>query len=82
MRSFVKIKPSQNGKITLSFTDIRISCPSGEFLMLQICLNMLFAKIKFSRKFPIYSIILDYAGKQRHTSLYYETYMYRTKRNH
>ena len=52
MQSFVKIKPSQNGEITLSFTDIGKSCPSREFLMAQICLLMLFAKIKFSRKFP------------------------------
>ena len=52
MRSFVKIKPSRNGKITLSFTDIRISCPSREFLTSQICLLMLFAKINLSRKFP------------------------------
>ena len=27
MRSFVKIKSSQNAEITLSFTDIGISCP-------------------------------------------------------
>ena len=31
MRSFVKLKPSRNVKITLSFTDIGISCPSREF---------------------------------------------------
>ena len=28
------------------------SCPSREFLASQICLLTLFAKIKFSRKFP------------------------------
>ena len=39
MRSFVNIKSSQNGKITLSFTDIVMSCTSCEFL-------------KFSLKFP------------------------------
>ena len=39
---FRKIKPSRNGKITLSFTDIRISFTSREFLMSQICLLMLF----------------------------------------
>ena len=31
MRSFVKIKPSRNGKITLSFIDIGTSCPSRFF---------------------------------------------------
>ena len=51
-RSFVKLKPSRRGKITLSFTDIGISCPSRDFITSQICLLMLFAKIKFSRKFP------------------------------
>ena len=52
MRSFVKIKPSQNGKINRPFIDIGKSCLSREFFTLQICLLMLFAKIKFSRKFP------------------------------
>ena len=52
MRSFVKIKASRNGEITLSFTDICKSCLSREFLMSQICLLTLFTKIKFSRKFP------------------------------
>ena len=32
---FVKIKSSQNGEITLSFTDIGKSCPSSDFLMSQ-----------------------------------------------
>ena len=53
MRSFVKINPSPNGKITLSFiTDIGKSYLSCDFLTSQICLLRLFAKIKFSRKFP------------------------------
>ena len=51
MRSFLKTKSSRNGVITLSFTDIGKSCPSREFLASQICLLMLFANIKFSRKF-------------------------------
>ena len=38
MQSFVKIKPSRNGEITLMFTDVGKSCPCGEFLMWQICL--------------------------------------------
>ena len=39
-------------KSLLSFTDIGISCPSRKFLTSQICILMLFAKIRFSRKFP------------------------------
>ena len=51
MRSFVKMKSSRNGEIILSFTDIGKSCPSRKFLLSKVCLFMLFAKIKFSRKF-------------------------------
>ena len=47
LRSFVKIKSSRKGEITLSFTDMSKSCPFAS----QVCLLMLFAKIKFSRKF-------------------------------
>ena len=32
LRSVVKIRPSQNGEITLSFTDVGKSCPSRELL--------------------------------------------------
>ena len=46
-------------RITLSFTDIGKSCSSCEFLASQICLLTLFAKIKFSRKFPLNSMCLD-----------------------
>ena len=53
MRSFVIIKSSRNGEITLSFTGISKSCPSRKFLTSQnLRLLTLFAKIKFSRKFP------------------------------
>ena len=51
MRKFVKIKSLLNGEITLLFTDIASLCHSREFLMPQICLLTLFAKIKFLRKF-------------------------------
>ena len=37
----MNIEPSRNGNITLLFTDTRISCPSREFLTLQICLSLL-----------------------------------------
>ena len=39
MWSFVKIKLSRNGEITLLFSDIGKSCPNREFLMSQICLK-------------------------------------------
>ena len=39
-RSFVKMKSSLNGEITLSFTDIGISCHSRDFLASHICLLM------------------------------------------
>ena len=48
MRSFVKIIPSRNAEITLSFTYVRQSWPCREFLASHICLLTLFAKIKFS----------------------------------
>ena len=51
MQCFMKIKPSQNGEITLLFTDIGKSCPSRKFLMGQICLLPLFMIIKFLQKF-------------------------------
>ena len=46
---------TKNGKIPLPLTDVDKSCPSLNFLMWQICLLMLFAKIKFSKHFRIYS---------------------------
>ena len=52
MRSFVKIKFSRNGDIALPFSDLGKSCPSRNLLTSQVCLLMLFAKIKFSRIFP------------------------------
>ena len=52
MRSFVKIKPSRDADITLSFTDMGKSCTVRDFFMSQVCLLTLFAKIKFSQKFP------------------------------
>ena len=51
----MKIKSSRNGEITLSFTDIGKSCPSSEFLTLQICLLTLLAKINSCGNFRIYS---------------------------
>ena len=39
MRSFVKIKSSRNGEITLSFTDKGKSCRSRKFLTSQMSFN-------------------------------------------
>ena len=39
MRSFVKIKSSRNGEITLSFTDIGKSCPSRDFYVANMSFN-------------------------------------------
>ena len=52
IQSFVKIKPSRNAEITLSFTDVGNSCPGWEFVTLQILYVFLklFAKSKFSQK--------------------------------
>ena len=51
MLSFVKIKPSRNDEITLSFSDVGKSCRGREFCKWQICLltatreNKILAKI-------------------------------------
>ena len=52
MRSFVKVKSSRIGEITLLFTDISKSRPCREFLTSQIYLLTPFVKIKFLRKIP------------------------------
>ena len=54
MRSFAKVKSSQNGKITLSFTDIGKSCFRREFKMSLIYMLTLFAKKKSRENFRIY----------------------------
>ena len=51
LRSFMKIKPSRYGKITLSFIDKGKSCLNREFVTSLICILMLFTKIELSRKF-------------------------------
>ena len=57
MRSFFKIKSSRIGEISIPFTDIGKSRPCREFLMSQICVLTLFAKIKSGENFGIYSIV-------------------------
>ena len=58
MRSFVKIKSSQNAKITLLFTNILKSWPSCKFLASQICLLTLFAKISGFYSNPNFTVTL------------------------
>ena len=65
MRSFVKMKPSRNDKITLSFIDIGKSNLSRKFFTSLICILMLFAKINFSRKF----LNVQYAATEKDKNL-------------
>ena len=70
---FRENKTSRNGKITLSFIDIGKSCLSRELFVSLIYLSMLFAKIKFPRKFPnlqylaINLKVSVFVALQRHT---------------
>ena len=50
MRSFVKIKSSQNGKNTLSFTDVYKSWQSLEFFKWQMSFNTRSIRKNYSRK--------------------------------
>ena len=51
LRSFLKIKSSRNGKITLSITDLQSIVKVNHALVTIFNVaNMLFPKIKFSRK--------------------------------
>ena len=59
MRSFMKIKHSRNGKITLSFTDIRKSCPSREFLTSQICLFSAIRQNKILSKISEFTVSFE-----------------------
>ena len=43
LQSFMKIKPSQNSEVTLSFNKVGISCPSCEFFNVA---NMSFIAIR------------------------------------
>ena len=52
MQNFAKIKQSQNGETSPSFSDVCKSCSSCEFLMSQIfLLKLFFVKIKLLRIF-------------------------------
>ena len=52
MQSFVKIGPSRNNEIPLSFTDVGKSALVTNFQRRKYVFLTLFAKMKFSRKFP------------------------------
>ena len=59
MRSFVKMKLSRYGEITLSFTDIGKSFLFHEFLASQICFLKLFAKKNSREIFRIYTSLTE-----------------------
>ena len=57
MRSFVKIKSSQNGKNTLSFTDVYKSWQSLEFFKWQMSFNTRSIRKKlFSQKMSEFTV--------------------------
>ena len=57
----MKIKPSGNGEITRSFTDVGKSCPSHLFLTWQICLLTLFHENKILAKVSEFTVsIIQY----------------------
>ena len=77
MGSFLKIILLQNDEIALSFTDTGKSCPNHEILMCQICLLLLFAKIKFSQKFricPFKNIFALSSNKSSGESAYFRAF--------
>ena len=53
---FREIKTQVKWQNHSSFTDIRISCPSHEFLTSQICLLMLFAKKNILTKISEFTV--------------------------
>ena len=69
MRSFVKIKSSRNGEITLSFTDVGKSCPSRDLFNVA---NMSFnanRSNKILAKISEFTIIEE-AGSNRKLAMY------------
>ena len=62
MRSFVKIKSSQNGEITLSFTDIDKSRIFREFSTSQLCVLTLFAKNTILTKISDFTVFKFVSG--------------------
>ena len=68
---FARVLFSRNGENALSFVSMAKSCPSHEFLMSQICLLMLFAKIKFSPKFPNDSTYISYCMMYKQSKVNY-----------
>ena len=57
MLSFVKIKSSRNGEVTLSFTDEGKSCHSREFFTSQICLFMPIRENKILAKISEFTVL-------------------------
>ena len=60
---FCENRTIANGQITLSFTDIGKSCPSSQYLTLQICLKTLFVK-KYSLCHRQFTFSLEWLNVQ------------------
>ena len=58
MRSFLKIKSSRIGALTLLFTNKGKSCPVRNFFTYQMCLLTLFAKIKYREKISEFTVFV------------------------
>ena len=70
MRSFVKMKSSQNGEITLSFSDIVKSCQSQIFSIANMLFNAI-CKNKILTKFSGFTVYIKHTFKLGHVNLEY-----------
>ena len=75
MGSFVKIKSSRNGKITLSCTDIGKSCPSSGFLRRKYVFNAI-RENNMLAKFSIFTVC------KLNILMYSQTSIIRSARDH
>ena len=69
MRSFVKIKLSRIGDITLPFTDIGKSCPVRDFYVANVSFNIIrenkiLAKISEFTVYKLYTSVVHYDAKR------------------
>ena len=89
MRSYVKTKPSRNGKITLLFIDKGKSCLNREFFTSPMCPLMQFAKISestvYASKFENIEVTLGFllrvCNKNYFSYSSTETYVVGTQKN-
>ena len=62
MRSFVKIKPSQNGEIILSFTDLANHAQVGNFNVTNVSFNAI-RENKILAKFSEFTVYYQAKGE-------------------